>query len=105
MQREEADRKVERFARDFVTVNKGTPVSVDRDQAQRAGRATEISPVGRGRGSCGGGREVTIRGRGGGRIRLVENGSRRWLSGCSRKFGGSFGAAAARSRTLFDAGI
>lgn len=96
---------MERFARDFVAMDKGAPVSVDGDKTQRARRATEISPVGGGRWSRGGGGKVSIRGRGSGRRSLLGDCSSRWLSGGSRKLGGSFWATAASSSTLLDAGI
>ena len=105
VQREEPDRNVERFARDFVAVDEGAPVSVDRNKTQRARRATEISPVGRSRWSRGGGGEISIWWRGAGHGRLFGKSSSSWLSRRSRKLSGGFGAAATRSRTLLYTGI
>ena len=67
MKGEEADGDMESFARDFMPMNKATPVSVNRDQAQRTGRSTEVSPERR---ACGRGRQMAIRGRRGKRCRF-----------------------------------
>ena len=61
MECEEADGDVEDFAGNFVTVDKGAPVSVDRNEAEGGWRAREVAPVGRARRGGGGGGEVTVR--------------------------------------------
>ena len=60
MEREEADGDVKDFAGDFVTVDKGPPVSVYRNEAEGGWRAREVAPVGRAWRGGGGGGEVTV---------------------------------------------
>ena len=60
MEREEADGDVKDFAGDFVTVNKGAPVSMYGDEADRGRGAREVAPVGRAWRGGGGGGEVTV---------------------------------------------
>lgn len=100
VQGEEADGEVQRFAGDFVPVDEGAPVSVDRDQSQRARRAADFSPIGGDSRNGGGGGEVTIR-RGGRGGRSFRRGRQR----VSSMPGGSVGAAAARSGAFSRAGV
>lgn len=95
VQREEADREVQGFPWDFVPVDERAPVSVDRNQPERAGRAAKIPPIGGGSGGGGGGGEMAI---------WREIGGRGGLGG-SGVPGGCFGAAAAGSGAFFDAGV
>ena len=60
MEREKADGDVKNFAGDFVTVNKGAPVSVYGDEAERGRGAREVAPVGRAWRGGGGGGEVAV---------------------------------------------
>ena len=60
MEREEADGDVKDFAGDFVTVNKGAPVSMYGDEADRGRGAREVAPVGRAWRGGGGGGEVAV---------------------------------------------
>ena len=60
VQGEEADRDVEDLAGDLVAVDEAAPLSVDWDEAQRAWRAGDVTPVGGRRRGSGGGREVAI---------------------------------------------
>ncbi len=60
MECEEADGDMKDFAGDFVTVDKGAPVSVDRDEADGGWRAREVAPVGRAWRGGGGGGEVAV---------------------------------------------
>ena len=60
MECEEADRDMKDFAGDFVPVDKGAPVSVDRNEAEGGWRAREVAPVGRARRGGRGGGEVTV---------------------------------------------
>ena len=63
MEREEADGDVEHLAGNFVSVDKGAPVSVYRNEAEWGWGAREVAPVGRARRGGGGGGEVTVGGR------------------------------------------
>ena len=60
MKREEADGDVKDFAGDFVTVDKGAPVSVYRYEAEGGWGAREVPPVGRAWRGGRRGREVTV---------------------------------------------
>ena len=73
MEGEEADGDVEDFAGDFVTVDKGAPVSVYGNEAEGRWRAREVAPVGRVWRGGGGGREVTVGGRCRGNWRLFSS--------------------------------
>ena len=46
MKREKPNRDMQDFARDFMPVNKGSPVPVDGDKPQGARRPADITPVG-----------------------------------------------------------
>lgn len=64
VEREEADGDMKHLPRDFVTVDKGAPVSVYRDEAEGGWRAREVAPVGRAWRGGGGGGEVAVGDRG-----------------------------------------
>ena len=66
MQSEETDGDVENLAGNLVAVDEAAPLAVDGDQAEGAGGAGDVAPVGGGGRDSGGGGEVAIflRGRG-----------------------------------------
>lgn len=63
MEREEADGDVKHLAGNFMTVDKGAPVSVYRNEAEGGWGAREVAPVGRAWRGGGRGGEVAVGGR------------------------------------------
>lgn len=60
MEGEEADGDVQGFAGDFVPVNEGAPVSMDRNETEGRGGPGYGAPVGGGCGSGGGRGEMAV---------------------------------------------
>ena len=60
MEREEADGDVKDFSGDLVTVDKGAPMPVYRNEAEGRWGAREVAPVGRAWRGGGGGGEMAV---------------------------------------------
>ena len=106
VQCEEADGDVQGFARYFVPVDEGAPVSVDGDETEGGGGAGYRAPVGGVCGSGGGGGEMAV-GRRHGVIWRLFRGLDRFVGGGGflLSFGEGFGTPAAGSGALFEAGV